>query len=527
MAPWPAARATRRAHWRLYRPPNWPRKTPAAGWAWAAAAPSAGHRPARQHLQQALALAPHLAQAQGERGTLETFSNRFYRRRNAFQTAGQDQRRLRCPHRPGPAAAQSKASPKRRSTPFARRRDGAALCPRQDLDRRRLLPARAPPGRHHHAAPGCRTGRQGPVPHMLLAQIHTDLFQPGEAVAAARAGAQRMPYLRSLNQLANDQKGSANLGAALAFFGMEDWALELAQQSFYPTGAAATCSWPTATRASSTELGPVPGLSHRPHGLWRQPALRLAVAAPGSHGAVGLTLDREFYRLASPALTLNGMDNRHVPVSWFVKAQTARALRFPVDVGWSTDPAVFRRFRQQQTWMHRCSPGVGRATQRAAESVCLRQPLQHRPARAEPVPNLTGQHPTQGAGGLSLPLGATEQTWIKLGAVWTMPRYLNYLRGYLGSAAGVLGLASRPRKQFNDLQLRHTFDSAPVPAGAPPGTCGREAVQQTLRAEGFISASTPQGVAVRRSPWRLAAPMPLTAAIRPSPWRAATATTPC
>ena len=52
--------------------------------------------------------------------------------------------------------------------------------------------------------------------------------------AIDRAAVERMPYLKSLNQVANDQKGSANLGASLAFFGMEDWALELAQQSFYP-----------------------------------------------------------------------------------------------------------------------------------------------------------------------------------------------------------------------------------------------------------------------------------------------------
>ena len=46
--------------------------------------------PARQHLQQALALAPHLAQAQGERGTLETFANRFADAESAFQAALQD-----------------------------------------------------------------------------------------------------------------------------------------------------------------------------------------------------------------------------------------------------------------------------------------------------------------------------------------------------------------------------------------------------------------------------------------------------
>ena len=71
-----------------------------------------------------------------------------------------------------------------------------------------------------------------PLPYMLLTQIYTDLFRAGEAVDASREALKRLPYLKSLNQIANDQQGKANLGYSLAFFGLEDWALELAQDSY-------------------------------------------------------------------------------------------------------------------------------------------------------------------------------------------------------------------------------------------------------------------------------------------------------
>jgi hypothetical protein len=68
---------------------------------------------------------------------------------------------------------------------------------------------------------------------MLLAQIHTDLFQPGEAVAVARPGHSACPTCARSTSWPTTRR-AAPTRAALAFFGMEDWALELAQQSFYP-----------------------------------------------------------------------------------------------------------------------------------------------------------------------------------------------------------------------------------------------------------------------------------------------------
>jgi Flp pilus assembly protein TadD len=73
-----------------------------------------------------------------------------------------------------------------------------------------------------------------PLPHFMAAMMAGDLLQPADAVASSRAAMQRLPYLKSLNQLANDQQGSANLGQAFAFMGLEEWARAYAQASYTP-----------------------------------------------------------------------------------------------------------------------------------------------------------------------------------------------------------------------------------------------------------------------------------------------------
>jgi tetratricopeptide (TPR) repeat protein len=73
-----------------------------------------------------------------------------------------------------------------------------------------------------------------PLPHFMAAMIASDQFRPAAAIDSARQAMQRLPYLKSLNQLANDQQGSANLGQAFAFMGMEEWARGYAQDSYNP-----------------------------------------------------------------------------------------------------------------------------------------------------------------------------------------------------------------------------------------------------------------------------------------------------
>lgn len=418
--------------------------------------------PARQHLQQAIALAPHLAQAQGERGTLETFANRFADAESAFQAALQDHSADYVALTGLGLLRLKQGQPEAALDAFLR---AGVMEPRYARAKTWTAVAYYQLGRHQDAITTLHQAAalddKDPVPHMLLAQIHTDLFQPGEAVAAARAGAQRMPYLRSLNQLANDQKGSANLGAALAFFGMEDWALELAQQSFYPYWGGSHLFLADRYAGEFNKNSALyQGFLTDPMAFGASQRYASLLQRPGSHGAVGLTLDREFYRLASPALTLNGMDNRHVPVSWFVKAQTARALRFPVDVGVVNFPAFNAGTAALDAQVLSLGGGI-QPTERL-NLFAYANWFNFNVRGADGLETSIDKSLGQGAIGLSYRISPTEQTSLKLGRSVDKAKINGYPALFnLSNLGGILSLNSMPRKQFTDLQLHHTFDPTP------------------------------------------------------------------
>lgn len=76
-----------------------------------------------------------------------------------------------------------------------------------------------------------------PLPWQVESILRNDGGEPEAAIAAAREALGRLPYLKSLNPLASDAQGSANLGKALGDFGLEHWARAYAQQSYYPLWA--------------------------------------------------------------------------------------------------------------------------------------------------------------------------------------------------------------------------------------------------------------------------------------------------
>ena len=61
--------------------------------------------------------------------------------------------------------------------------------------------------------------------------------RPGDAVGSARDAMKRLRFAKSLDAIANNLRGSANLGTPLAQLGLEAWALKNAQDSFDPLWA--------------------------------------------------------------------------------------------------------------------------------------------------------------------------------------------------------------------------------------------------------------------------------------------------
>ncbi|RYF43427.1 MAG: TonB-dependent receptor [Comamonadaceae bacterium] len=76
-----------------------------------------------------------------------------------------------------------------------------------------------------------------PLPWQIEAILANDRGAPVDAMAAAREALARLPYLKSLNPLASDSQGSANLGKSLGDFGLEHWSRAYASASYYPLWA--------------------------------------------------------------------------------------------------------------------------------------------------------------------------------------------------------------------------------------------------------------------------------------------------
>ncbi|MEZ0309429.1 MAG: tetratricopeptide repeat protein, partial [Ramlibacter sp.] len=73
-----------------------------------------------------------------------------------------------------------------------------------------------------------------PIPYVYRGMVEADALDPGAAIASSREAQVRMPNLKSLNQVANNQRGSANVGASLTAFGLEEWASYYATQAYSP-----------------------------------------------------------------------------------------------------------------------------------------------------------------------------------------------------------------------------------------------------------------------------------------------------
>jgi Flp pilus assembly protein TadD len=190
---------------------------------------------ARDSLLRAMALDPNENGLRGELGTLETFADKLATARTAFEQAlearADDYVALT-----GLGLVELKAG--HPDAAITRLLAATLIEPRYARAQTYLAVAYYQQGRTRDALFALLRAREldakDPLPDLFASIIHNDRLQHGDALETARRALSLMPYLKSLNQIANDQKGSANLGSALAAFGLEDWARSYAQDSYYP-----------------------------------------------------------------------------------------------------------------------------------------------------------------------------------------------------------------------------------------------------------------------------------------------------
>ncbi|MEN9492345.1 MAG: Beta-barrel assembly-enhancing protease, partial [Pseudomonadota bacterium] len=278
---------------------------------------------ARNSLNRALVLDPQGTGFRAELGTLETFADRLDAARAAFNQALQEQ-----PDDYVALTGLALVELKQGNTSEAVGHLLAAslIEPRYARAQTYLAVAYYQQGRTRDAMFALSRARaldpKDPLPYLLQSVVHNDALQPGEALAAARKALALLPYLKSLNQIANDQKGGANLGSALAAFGLEDWARSYAQDSYTPFWAGSHLF--LADRYSGdfnkkSEL--FQGFLTDPTVFGASNRFSPLIAKPGHFGSLGVRYNSSAdFKLMEPTLTLNGYSSAPTPFAYFAEA---------------------------------------------------------------------------------------------------------------------------------------------------------------------------------------------------------------
>ena len=430
--------------------------------------------PARANLQKALELNPQGAGYRGELGTLETFANRFEQADAAFAKALEDNPADYVGWTGLGLLRLKQGRPQAALDAFLR---AGVMEPRYARAKTYTGVAYYQLGRHADAIDTLRQSAvlddKDPLPWVFLSQIYTDLFRAGDAVQASREAVQRLPYLKSLNQVASDQKGSANFGAALAFFGLEDWALELAQDSYYPYWGGSHLFLADRYAGEFNKNSELfQGFLSDPLAFGASNRFSTLLQRSGHYGAVELNVEKAAWHMQMPSLTLNGTANESVPIAYFVQAQPATATDFPIDVGVQNNMPVFADPSGRADVQARVTSfGLGL---QPTENLGLFAYFNEFRGKVQGYNALLGIGSSavstvfdnvvrHRALGLSYRWSPTEQTWLKFGSSNESTDIEGYpLLFQGGGMTGLLGLYAVPVKSFEDIQLRHTLDLSPA-----------------------------------------------------------------
>ena len=165
-----------------------------------------------------------------------------------------------------------------------------------------------------------------PIPWMLTSQVAADALDYGTAVKAARAAQTRMPFLKSLNQLQNDQKGSANIGASLASAGLEEWARYYGDAAFSPFWAGSQLFLADRfTGLFSRNSALMTGFLADPLVFGASNRHSALIQKPGHYRRIDLDYQRDDYEERQFDASANGAFAAPIPAAYFARAEVDRA----------------------------------------------------------------------------------------------------------------------------------------------------------------------------------------------------------
>ncbi|WP_171161106.1 tetratricopeptide repeat protein [Usitatibacter palustris] len=165
-----------------------------------------------------------------------------------------------------------------------------------------------------------------PMPYLLASIIHVDRIEYALAAEQAREALVRMPNLKSANQIADNQKGIANVGTALASLGLESWSRSLAQDSYMPFWGGSHLfladRYPGEFNKRS-EL--IQGFVTDPLVFGASNRFQTLFAAPGHHATASIRYGHsDDFSVIEPVITLNGYIASPRPMSYFIEGIETR-----------------------------------------------------------------------------------------------------------------------------------------------------------------------------------------------------------
>lgn len=278
-------------------------------------------RKARAQLLKALELNSQGTGYQGELGTLETFANNFGAARSAYQAAltrkpddyvaltGLGLLELKQGHTDAALEAFLRAS--MTEPRFARVHVYAAVAYYQMGRTAQALEA---------LARASELDDKDPLPHFMASIIHNDQLRPADAIDAARSALRLMPNLKSLNQVASNQRGTTNLGQAFAFFGMEEWAQSYAQESYNQFWAGSHLFLADRYHGLFTKNSELfQGFLADPTAFGASTRNQTLLQRPGNYftGSLRVSSQAQSFHGNSPLVQVNGFANGSVPFAYF------------------------------------------------------------------------------------------------------------------------------------------------------------------------------------------------------------------
>lgn len=158
-----------------------------------------------------------------------------------------------------------------------------------------------------------------PLPYLMESLILFDALELGRAIEAAREAQARMPNVKSLNQVLTDQKGSANVGSALAAFGLEEWSQAYAYNSYSPYWAGSHLFLADrfeGTFNKNSEL--FKGFLSDPAVFGASNRFSSLVPVPGHYGSIGASEGRDYIRQTGVSGAVNGYSVSRAPFSYYL-----------------------------------------------------------------------------------------------------------------------------------------------------------------------------------------------------------------